>query len=156
LASTQGATFPFWSPDSRFIGFFADGRLKKIEVTGGLVQKLFDAPAPGGGAWNREDVIFFSRPGAGLVRGSATGGEVTRVTTFDVSRREGGHPYPTFLPDDRHFLYGIGSGRKETRGIYIGSLDGTLKRRLLDDMTPAKYMAAVPGDTANGAGWLVF
>jgi WD40 repeat protein len=78
------------------------------------------------------------------------------VTTLDKPRGEFAHLYPTFLPDGRHFLYSIQSGQKETRGVYLGSLDGTLKRRLLDDVTPIKYMAAVPSDTAGGAGWLVF
>jgi eukaryotic-like serine/threonine-protein kinase len=158
LAGTQGALFPFWSPDSRFIGFFADNRLKKIEFTGGPVQTLCVVPqSPLGGAWSRAGVILFGRTGpVGLLRISATGGEVTQVTTFDRSRQEINHRYPTFLPDGRHFLYNITSGQKETRGVYLGSLDGALKRRLLDDVTGIKYMAAVPGDTASGAGWLLF
>src|SRR5262245_25245502 len=156
LAGTQDARLPFWSPDSRFIGFFANGQLKKIEVTGGLVQTLYEAPQPRGGAWNRDGVILFGPHGTrGLLRISATGGEVTQVTTLDVSRQEINHTLPTFLPDGRHFFCIIMSGRNETRGVYLGSLDGTLKRRLLDDVTPFKYMAAVPGDT-SGAGWLVF
>ena len=156
FAGTQGATFPFWSPDSRFIGFFADGRLKKIEVTGGPVLTLCEAPAPYGGAWSRAGVILFGQVARGLFRISATGGEVTPVTTPDRSRLVNSHPYPTFLPDGRHFLYCISSGQKETRGVYLGSLDETVNRRLLDDFTLIKYMPAVPGDTASGAGWLVF
>src|SRR5262249_31457992 len=128
LAGTHGASFPFWSPDSRFIGFFADGQLKKIEVTGGLVQPLCEAPYPLGGGWSRDEVILFGGEPGGLSRISATGGEVTQVTTRDRSRQEITHRTPTFLPDDRHFLYGIVSGQKETRGVYLGSLDGTLKR----------------------------
>jgi len=157
LPGTQGAIFPFWSPDSRFVGFFAEGQLKKIEVTGGLVHTLCEAPQPTGGAWSRASVILFGRRSArGLLRISATGGEVIQVTTLDVSRQELTHRYPTFLPDGRHFLYSIQSWQKETRGVYLGSLDdGTLKRQLLDNLTPVKYMAAVPGATA-GAGWLVF
>jgi eukaryotic-like serine/threonine-protein kinase len=158
LAGTQGAIFPFWSPDSRFIGFFADGRLKKIEVTGGLVQTLCELPtAPTGGAWSRAGVILFGRAGGGgLSRISATGGEVTKVTTVDRSYQEINHRYPIFLPDARHFLYGIMSGQKETRGVYLGSLEGNLKRRILDEETVIKYMATVPSDTAGASGWLVF
>jgi roadblock/LC7 domain-containing protein len=101
-------------------------------------------------------VILFGPQGArGLLRISATGGDVSQVTTLDVSRQEITHAFPTFLPDGHRFLYIIMSGRKETRGVCLGSLDGTLKRRLLDNVTPVKYMAAVPGATA-GAGWLVF
>src|SRR5262245_40395369 len=156
LAGTQGAKLPFWSPDSRFIGFFADDKLKKIEVTGGPLQTLCDVAVPLGGAWNRAGVIIFGQAQPGLLRVSAMGGEVTPVTTIDRSRKELAHVSPTFLPDGHHFLYTIHSGRKETRGAYLGSLDGTLKRHLLDDFTPVKYMASVPGDTAGGAGWLLF
>ena len=101
-------------------------------------------------------ILFARTGGSGLYRISAMGGEVTQVTTLEISRQEISHRYPTFLPDGRHFLYSIMSGQKETRGVYLGSLDGTIKRRLLDDVTTIKYMAAVPGDTAGGAGWLVF
>src|SRR5262245_19940962 len=151
LPGTQNAKNPFWSPDSRFIGFFAGGQLKKIEVTGGPVQTLCEAAYEYGGSWSRDGMIIFG----GLSLISAKGGEVAQVTTVDKSRHEINHRYPTFLPDGRHFLYSISSGEKETRGVYIGSLEGTLKRRLLDEVTPVKYMAAVPGNTA-GAGWLVF
>src|SRR5262245_44020881 len=157
LAGTQGAWLPFWSPDSRFISFFADGRLRKIEVTGGPVQTLCEAPQTTGGAWSRAGVILFGpHTVCGLWRISARGGEVTQVTTIDRSRQELSHFYPTFLPDGRHFLYSIQSGQKETRGVYLGSLDGNLKWRLLDQVTPVKYVAAVPGDTAGSSGWLVF
>src|SRR5262245_47323898 len=159
LAGTQGAHFPFWSPDSRFIGFFANNQLKKIEFTGGLAQPLCEVVGlPFGGAWSRAGVILFARAGGnGLSRISATGGEVIQVTTPDRLRQEISHRYPTFLPDGCHFLYSIHSGQKGTLGVYLGSLDEkTLKRRLLDDFTTIKYMAAVPGDTANDAGWLVF
>src|SRR5262249_16532692 len=157
LAGTQGATYPFWSPDSRFIGFFADGRLKKVEVPDGTVQALCDVELPLGGAWSRTGVILFGQVRFGLKGISATGGEVTQVTTIDETGQELSHRYPTFLPDGRHFLYSIQSRMKETRGVYLGSLDdGSLKMQLLDDVTLIKYMAAVPGETAGGAGWLVF
>jgi len=156
LAGTQGARFPFWSPDSRFIGFFADGRLKKIDVTGGPVQTLCDIGLALGASWSHDGVILYGVAGFGLYRIAATGGEVAQVTTYDRSRQESSHHHPTFLPDGRHFLYTIQSGQKETRGVYIGSLEGNLKRRLLDDYTVVKYMAAVPDATAGGDGWLVF
>jgi eukaryotic-like serine/threonine-protein kinase len=155
LAGTQGAIGPFWSPDSRYIGFFADDRLKKIELTGGPVQTLCGAPFPAGGAWSRDGLILFGR-GSGLSQISETGGEIKVVTTPDSLRDELSHLLPTFLPDGRHFLYVISSGQKETRGVYLGSLDGPLKRRLLDDSTDVEYLATVPGDTAGGAGWLLF
>jgi eukaryotic-like serine/threonine-protein kinase len=78
------------------------------------------------------------------------------VTTRESSRQEISLSRPAFLPNGRHFLYSITSGNKETRGVYLGSLDGTVKERLIDQITPIKYMPAIPGDTAGGAGWLVF
>src|SRR5262245_24070858 len=158
LAGTQGASLPFWSPDSRFIAFIADGRLKKIEFTGGPVITLCEASRNvTGGAWSRAGVILFGQGQFGLLRISATGGEVTQVTSYDRSRRETSQRYPTFLPDSHHFLYAINTGQKETRGVYLGSLlDGTVKRRLLDEVTVIKYVAVVPGDMADGAGWLIF
>jgi Tol biopolymer transport system component len=158
LAGTQGAYFPFWSPDSRFIAFFAYGRLNKIEVTGGPVQPLREVVGLiHGGAWSRDGVILFGQTPVGLLRISETSKEITQVTTLDKTHQESSHRYPAFLPDGRHFLYSITSGQKETRGVYLGSLDDeTVKRRLLDQVTPVKYVAAVPGDSASGAGWLVF
>jgi serine/threonine protein kinase/Tol biopolymer transport system component len=150
LTGTHGARALFWSPDSRFIGFFADDKLKKIEATGGPAQTLCDAPLPLSGAWSRNGVILFGQSGIGLSRISDKGGEVTAVTTLDRSRQEIAHGSPTFLPDGRHFFFDIASGQKETRGVYLGSLDGTLKRRLLEEVTGIKYTAAARG------GWLVF
>src|SRR5262245_14942105 len=157
LAGTQGATFPFWSPDSRFIAFFADGRLKKIEFTGRPALTLCEAPRTvTGGAWSHAGVILFGQLQIGLLRVSATGGDVKQVTSYDRSRRETSQRYPAFLPDGYHFLYAINTGQNETRGVYLGSLDGTVKRRLLDDSSVTKYVAAVAGARAGGAGWLIF
>src|SRR5262249_7531109 len=134
LADTLGATFPFWSPDSHVIGLFADGRLKKIDATHGPVQTLCVLTGPPYGCdWSHTGVILFAQMPAGLFQISATGGEVTHVATPDRSRQEILHLHPTFLPDGRHFLYSILTGQKETRGVYLGSLDGTVKRRLLDE-----------------------
>jgi len=142
LPGTEGARFPFWSPDNRWIAFFAANKLKKIEVSGGPAQPLCDVAIPSGGAWNRDGVIILSRA-SGLSRVSATGGELTVLTTPDRARQEIGHLHPSFLPDGQHFLYSIGSGQKETRGIYLGSLDGKVKQRLLSDISSAVY--APPG-----------
>src|SRR5215471_16968929 len=134
LAGTAGATYPFWSPDSRWIGFFADSRLKKIEVSGGLAQTLSETPNFLGATWNRDGVILFGRGGAGAIsRISATGGEAVQVAVPDRARLETNLLYPVFLPDGRHFLYTIRSGQKEIRGVYVGSLDGGVKQRLLGD-----------------------
>jgi serine/threonine protein kinase len=121
LTGTDGASFPFWSPDSRSIGFFASGKLKKIEVSGGPVQTLCDAGTGLGGTWNRDGVIVFTTLGFGMFRVAAMGGSATLMTPIDRARAD--YHSPSFLPDGRHFLYYTRSGRKETRGIYLGSLD---------------------------------
>jgi Tol biopolymer transport system component len=152
LAGTEGATYPFWSPDSRWIGFFADGKLKKVEVSGGLAQTLCDAGVGTGAAWSRDGVILFSAlGGAGVSRVSATGGEVTSVMRPDLKRQETDYSEPCFLPDGRHFLFSKFSGQKEVRGVYLGSLDGAMNQRLLGDDSNAVYAAS---DT--GEGYLLF
>jgi eukaryotic-like serine/threonine-protein kinase len=152
LAGTEGAILPFWSPDSRFIGFFAAGKLKKIEVTGGLPATLCDVGVATGGAWSRDGVILFSAlGGAGLSRVSATGGDVTQVMRPDWRRQETEYASPYFLPDGRHFLYYKLSGQKEARGIYIGSLDGGVNIRLLGDDSNAAYVSS-----GKGEGYLLF
>jgi dipeptidyl aminopeptidase/acylaminoacyl peptidase len=156
LAGTEGAAFPFWSPDSRWIGFFASGKLKKVAVSGGPVQTLCDAELSGGGAWNRDGVIVFTMLGLGLYRVSATGGDLTLVRPIDRSRLEWTYNSPSFLPDGRHLLYYIQSGRKETRGVYLGDLSGALKQRLLGISSNAVYAPPLAGGGPPHLGYLLF
>jgi Tol biopolymer transport system component len=140
LAGTEGANLPFWSPDSRFIGFFAQGKLKKIDAFGGAPQTLCDSPAGNGGTWNREGVIVFApnREGA-LARVSAAGGIPAAATALDRRRQEIGHAWPQFLPDGRHFLYLALSGQRENRGLYVDSLGSEGPRRVLKTEVRAAY-----------------
>jgi serine/threonine protein kinase/Tol biopolymer transport system component len=156
LPGTQGALLPFWSPDGRYIAFFAEGWLKKIEASGGPVQTICEVEVPLGGSWSTEGVILFAAFPHGLLRVSASGGEVTTVATYDRARQEFSFRFPTFLPDGTHFLYSISSETRETRGIYLGSLDGGVKRRLLDDGNAAKYVAESSADQSPESGWLLF
>jgi Tol biopolymer transport system component len=148
LPGTENPSFPFWSPDSRSVAFFADGKLKRIDTFGGSPQTLCDAPLGRGGTWSREGVILFS-PGAAdaLYRVSASGGLVTPATRFDPARGETSHRWPFFLPDGRHFLYlvaSFGFGReKEKMGIYVASLDSKEERFLLAAKSTLAY--AQPG-----------
>lgn len=106
LAGTENADFPFWSPDAKSIGFFADGKLKRIEVSGGPPVVLCDAAPNGiGGTWSRQGVILFASPSAPIKRIADAGGTPSPVTRLDASRHETTHRYPSFLPDGRHFLY---------------------------------------------------
>lgn len=147
LPGTEGALLqsnPFWSPDSRFIGFFAGGKLKKIDASGGPPQTLCDIGGPRGGTWNRDGVIVFSPvPFGPLYRVSAAGGEPTPVTVLDQSNLETAHRWPYFLPDGRHFLYLVKSRRPESEGIYVGSVNAKETKRLLSTALNAAY--APPG-----------
>ncbi|HET7705565.1 MAG TPA: protein kinase [Thermoanaerobaculia bacterium] len=109
LAGTEDAAFPFWSPDSRFIGFFASGKLRRIDANGGPPQTIADAAGGGGGrggTWNRNGIIVFT-PGTGdpIYRVPAAGGKPVAVTTLDTGRGETSHRFPEFLSDGEHFLY---------------------------------------------------
>jgi hypothetical protein len=108
LAGTEGANAPFWSPDSRSVGFFASGQLKRIELGGGAPLTVATAASGRGGTWNADGVILFAPTQAGpLFRVAASGGQAVAVTTLD---RQRSHRWPVFLPDGRHFLlFAIGS-----------------------------------------------
>jgi len=127
LNGTDGASFPFWSPDSRHIGFFAEGKLKTTDITGARVEILCEAPMGRGGTWNSDGTIVFAPFIAGpLDRVSALGGSATPVSRIPRPGSGQAHRWPSFLPDGRHFLYFIDwSAPADGRGngIYVGSLD---------------------------------
>ncbi|MBI3208567.1 MAG: protein kinase [Candidatus Solibacter usitatus] len=138
LQGTENAAAPFWSPDSRFIGFYADGKLKKIDVNGGPPQILCDPRVFLGGSWNRDGVILIG--GTRLSQVSSAGGEPKRVFERDDARRETGQFWPHFLPDGRHFLYTSRSQDASKSGVYLGSLGSQESRRLLDSYTNASFV----------------
>jgi eukaryotic-like serine/threonine-protein kinase len=140
LAGTEGAIYPFWSPDSKFIGFFANGKLKKVEASGGVVQTLCDAPYGRGGSWNRDGVILFT-PGIHdvIYRVADGGGQPTAVTKVKKAGAYAGSRWPHFLPDGRHFLY-MGAEGDEPRGkVYAASLDSPDAKLILEDNTNTAY-----------------
>jgi Tol biopolymer transport system component/predicted Ser/Thr protein kinase len=139
MPGTEGADFPFWSPDSRWIGFFADNKLKKIPATGGPAQAFADAQDPRGGSWGPGDTVLFGTGAEGVFRVSASGGTVVRVTERDVARHEGSHRNPEFLPDGKHFLFTLRSGQTDQTGVFVGSLDGKTKKLILRGNTNASY-----------------
>ena len=146
LPGTENPSLPFWSPDGRFIGFFADGKLKRIDTFGGPPLTICDAPVPRGGAWNRDGVILFSPVTDGpLYRVDASGGKPTAVTKLDAKRGESSHRWPVFLPDGKRFLYLVASFGvpREGTGIYVGSLDSKEETFLVRAGANAAY--APPG-----------
>jgi len=157
LAGTEGARFPFWSPDSRFVGFFAGGKLKKIDASGGPAITLADAPAGRGGTWSRDGVIVFGPLNSGpLQRVSASGGAASPATTVDAERSEGSHRMPWFLPDGQHFLYAVagvavGGAASASVTVRIGSLMG--KER---DPLEGKIVAETNSHAIYAQGYLLF
>jgi serine/threonine protein kinase len=138
ILGTEFASYPFWSPDSRVVGFFAEGKLKRVNVPGGAVQVIAPAPIGLGGTWSRDDVILFSRSASsGLVRMSAGGGMMTEVTHVE-SPRAPYHAFPQFLPDGRHFLFFVPVG-SSAPGVYVGDLSSTAPAPLTESDSPAVY-----------------
>ncbi len=146
LSGTEGAAFPFWSPDGQFVGFFADGKLKRIAFAGGSPLSICDAKSGQGGAWNRDGVIVFTPdfPPSPLYRVPAAGGVATPVTTLDTAGGEVLHSWPQFLPDGRHFLYLAGNAKDTGKsGIYAQALGSAERKLLLNTRVRAAY--APPG-----------
>ncbi len=154
LSGSEGATYPFWSPDGQYLGFFAQGKLKKIAIAGGAPLTLCDAVDGRGGTWNRDDVVVFSPgPTSPLFRVSAAGGVPAAVTALAPDDPSAGHRFPAFLPDGIHVLYTVSSERPDSTGLYWGTVAGGHAVRLRSDLTNALYA----GPTAPGAsGYLVF
>ena len=142
LTGTEGATFPFWAPDSRSIGFFADGMLKRIEATGGAAVVVTSALNPRGASWGSAGTIVFEPDvRSALFAVAASGGQAVAVTEVDRPTHTT-HRWPHFLPDGKRFLFlaaSHASPADENMGIYIGSIDGAKPRLLLRSNANATY-----------------
>jgi serine/threonine protein kinase/Tol biopolymer transport system component len=142
LEGTQEAIYPFWSADSHFIGFSADGKLKTLDITGGSPVTLCDAPALRGAAWGASGTILVTPSARGeIFRIAATGGTLVPVTKLDPAQHST-HRWANFLPDGKHFLYlaaNHADPRGASTGVYLASLDGKLNRLLLHSFARAEY-----------------
>lgn len=152
LPGTEDATQPFWSPDGRFLAFFADGHLRKLEAGSGIVQDVCETPRSLhlGGDWSRAGLIVFGLANGPLQQVPSSGGQPRSLLPLDASRAETNHGYPHFLPDGRHFLYASFSREPGKSGTYVGSIDGAEPRRLLE--TPANVTFVWPGLLLFGRG----
>ncbi len=145
LAGTEGAIFPFWSPDGRHLAFFVEGKLKRVDLDGGAPMTICAAAAGRGGTWNSSgDILFAPETQTPIFRVSASGGEPTPVTTLDSQRKgETSHRFPSFLPDGSHFLF-IRMGHAaalddEVNSLWVGSLDGAEPVELMHTVSNAAY-----------------
>jgi Tol biopolymer transport system component len=150
---------PFWSPDGRFVAWDAGGRLKKLDVSGGLPQTLCDLPIGSvavGGSWNRSGDIIFGNFG-GLLRVRETGGAPSEITALDSSRKEEFHLLPTFLPDGRHFVYlRVSPTSPELSGTYIGTLDAKPEAQSAERLMPYAVGLTYAAAADSGPGQLLF
>jgi eukaryotic-like serine/threonine-protein kinase len=150
LAATEGGLYPFWSPDAKSIGFFAGGKLRRIEAAGGPVQVISDAPTPRGGSWGANDAIVFAPDFRGrLFKVSASGGAAKPATTIDT-KHHSTHRWPYFLPDGQRFLYLAANHsfpRSDDSGIYVGSV--------ADDASASVRLIASHGSAEAVPGWIL-
>jgi Tol biopolymer transport system component len=137
IAGSESGDFPFWSPDSRSIGFTASGKLKKVDIAGGLPQVIANTTFNRGASWGPDGTILFNASSTAIFRVSASSGEPVAITKLDLPRISQ-HRFPHFLPDGRHFLF-YAVGTPEAQGIYLGSLDGSEPKRLAQADTGAVY-----------------
>jgi Tol biopolymer transport system component len=142
VSGTEGAFYPFWSPDSRYVAFSAGGKLKKVDAQGGPPLTLCDSP--GVGTWSRDNVILFQPARGPIYRVSAAGGQATPAGPETDRAR------PQFLPDGRHFIYYSIEGR----AIYAASLDSKETKRLVAADSTGIYTE--PASGGSGPGYVLF
>jgi eukaryotic-like serine/threonine-protein kinase len=140
LNGTAGASLPFWSPDSSAIGFFAEAKLKRIDLSTGAIEALCDATDSRGGAWGADGTILFAPDSRSPLSVCSAGKAVPGATVLDRSKSESSHRWPYFLPDGRHFLYFVRTGGKPSEPIYAGSLGSTELKYLFEAGSGATYV----------------
>jgi serine/threonine protein kinase len=131
LAGTEDASYPFWSPDSRQIAFFANGKLRKIDAAGGPAQSICDAQQGRGGTWNQDNVIIYAIVRDGLYQTRVTGETPVRITAFDASTGEADHRWPWFLPDGKHYLFLARAENPEDSIVWVGTLGSKDRTRIV-------------------------
>jgi serine/threonine protein kinase len=155
LQGTQGGNHPFWSPDSKSVGFYQGGKLVRSDIVGGAPQVLCDANESVGaaGTWSRDGTILFAST-SGLMQVSSSGGVPKPATEPDASRKELVHGFPQFLPDGKRFLYLILGSDPNLNGIYAGSLESPVQRVRILNTTQKAYYAAPRGSQPGYLLWM--
>lgn len=147
LEGTDGASFCFWSPDGRSVGFVAGGRMLRTDIAGGSPRSIMDVQGVFlGAAWGRGDVIVVSQR-FGFYKVPASGGTPTQITSLDRSRQENSHRWPKFFPDGQRFVFVARSGRPDRSSAYVGFLDGRPAVRLMETTAQVRY---------SGSGHLLY
>src|SRR5205823_9452900 len=144
LAETEGASFPFWSPDGKQVGFFADRKLKKVAIVGGSPTELAKADVGRGGSWGTGVIVYAPNTGSEIWKIGEDGGTPEQVTHLDATKGETGR-WPMFLPDGKHFLFlmpdfaTLATGGKSA--LYVASVEGGPYTKVTDSDTNASYVA---------------
>jgi len=142
LGGTEGAFYPFWSPDSQSLGFFAGGKLKTVSASGGPILTVCDAPGPRGGTWSGQGIILFALTWGGIRSVPASGGLPVAVTKVDSSHNETTHRWPCALPDGQHFLYlaaNFTGGQAEVASVHVASVDSKENKLLFHARSNVAY-----------------
>jgi eukaryotic-like serine/threonine-protein kinase len=159
LAGTESNWIPlfFWSPESRFIAFGTEGKLKKIDISGGTPQAICDLSMSAfGGSWSRENVIIFGAGPGGIMRVPASGGVASPLARPRPARQEIAYFSPAFLPDGKHFLYSCSSTKPENAGVYIGSLNAKPEDQGTKQLIATSWAAAYVPASDSHPGQLLF
>jgi len=135
LPGTEAAMYPFWSPDGKSLAFFAAGKLKKLDVSGGNAIPICDVLEGRGGTWSTDGVILFGMRAGALFRVDASGGKPVQLTSLDEARHETSHRFPQFLPDQKHFLFVAQAPLIPSARAFVASLESPQKAAMLEDVT---------------------
>jgi len=139
VLGTEGASWPFWAADGSALGFFANGKLKRADLSGGAPRTICDAPSGRGGSWQGDVVLFAPTMSGPIFRVSASGGTPEAVTVIEKAKQESAHRWPQLLPDGRHFLFFIQSDLENVRGTYLGTFGSSTRTLVSKGETTAAY-----------------
>src|SRR5262245_18759532 len=152
LSGTEGASHPFWSPDSHAVGFFAQNKLMTIEIARGVTKFICEAREGRGATWGNDVIVFSPGFTDALFRVSANGGVPAPIRTLNVSRQENSHRWPSFLPDYKHVLFVVRAITRENSGLYVTSIDGGSPKRIGGIESNAIYVSP----EQRGSGELIY